>query len=155
MPGKMKSFGWRALRGLMPSILANRHIIPNGGCPVCHNGVEDIKHMIFSCDRARAVWNSIGVWDKLRGLLNIARLRSIVLEEIIYRGEQVHGLEIGLAELILTGGWYLWWERRQLTHGENIQLPSGSGLAIVSLAKNYKLAAKKGAKLRQGWIKPP
>jgi hypothetical protein len=79
---------------------------------VCHNGAEDIKHMIFSCDRARAVWNSIGVGEKLRGLLNIDRSGSIVLEEIIYRGEQIHGREIGLAGLILTGGRYLWWERR-------------------------------------------
>jgi hypothetical protein len=99
--------------------------------------------MIFSCDRARAVWTSIGVWENLRYLLDTDRSGSIVLEEIIYRGEQVHGLGIGLAELILTGGWYLWWERRQLTHGENIQPPSRSGLAIVSLAKNYKMAARK------------
>ena len=33
VPGEIKFFGWRALRGLMPciSILANRHIIPGGG----------------------------------------------------------------------------------------------------------------------------
>lgn len=56
MPGKIKNFGWRALRGVMPckAILANRHVIPEGGCPVCHNGAEDIKHLIFTCDRARA-----------------------------------------------------------------------------------------------------
>jgi hypothetical protein len=61
---------------------------------------------------------------------------------------------VGLAELILTGGWYLWWERRQLTHGESVQPPSRSDLAIVSLTKNYQMAGKKGAKLRKGWRKP-
>ena len=57
VPGKIKIFGWRALQGFMPcnAILANRHIIPDGGCPVCHNGAEDINHLMFTCDRARAV----------------------------------------------------------------------------------------------------
>ena len=114
---------------------------------MCHNGAEDIKHMIFSCDRARALWSSIGVCEKIIYLLDTDWPGSIVLEEVIHRGERVHGLELGLAELILTGGRYLWWERRQLTHSKNIQLPSKSGLAIVSLAKNYKMAAKQGAKL--------
>jgi hypothetical protein len=76
------------------------------------------------------------------------------LEEVIHRGEQVQGLELGLAELILTRGWFLWWERRQLTHGQTVQPPSRSGLSIVSLTKNYKMAGKKGAKLRKGWRKP-
>ena len=69
VPGKIKNFGWRALRGLMPckAILANRHVIPEGGCPVCHNGAEDIKHLIFTCDQARAVWRAIGVWEKKSG----------------------------------------------------------------------------------------
>lgn len=93
---------------------------------MCRNGAEDIKHMIFSCGWAIAVWRSIGVWEKLRYLLDTDRSGSIVLEEIINRGEQVYGLEIGLAELILTGGWYLWWERRQVMHGENIQPTSRS-----------------------------
>ncbi|PVH34268.1 hypothetical protein PAHAL_8G182700 [Panicum hallii] len=62
VPGKIKIFGWRALRGVMPckAILANRHVIPERGCRVCHNGAEDIKHLIFTCDQARAVWRSIG-----------------------------------------------------------------------------------------------
>jgi hypothetical protein len=52
VPGKIKIFGWRTLRGFLPckSILANRHVIPDGGCPICHNGAEDIKHLVFTCD---------------------------------------------------------------------------------------------------------
>jgi hypothetical protein len=40
-------------------------------------------------------------------------------------------------------------------HGENIQRPSRSGVSIASLVKNYKLAAKQGTKICQGWRKPP
>jgi ribonuclease HI len=36
-----------------------------------------------------------------------------------------------------------------------VQQTSRSGLAIVSLAKNYKLAAKQSPKLREGGKKPP
>ena len=64
-------------------------------------------------------------------------------------------LGVGLAELILTGGWYLWWERRQFTHGESIKRPAKSGLSIATLTKNYKMTGKKGVKIRQGWRKPP
>ena len=74
-------------------------------------------------------------------LLAIDRLGSIVLEEVIRGGEQVQRLDVGLAELILTGGWFLWWERRQIVHGESVQRPARSGLSIVSLTKNYKQAA--------------
>ena len=72
----------------------------------------------------------------------------IVLQEVTRRGEQVQGLGVGLAELILIGGWFLWWERRQLVHGENLQRPLRSGLSIATLTKNYKLAAKKRTELR-------
>jgi hypothetical protein len=71
---------------------------------VCHNGAEDIKHIIFTCDRAKAVWNSIGIWQKIRDLLDTDRSGSVILDEVIRRGEQVHGIDVvGFAELILTG----------------------------------------------------
>ena len=82
------------------------------------------------------------------------RSGSVVIENFIFRGEQIHGLNVGLAELILTGGWYLWWERRKLTRGEEVQAAPKADLAIASLTKNYMLAMKKGVKLREGWKKP-
>jgi hypothetical protein len=94
------------------------------------------------------------MWEKICELVETDRSGSIVPEEEIRRGDHIPSLDIGFAELILIAGWYLWWERRQFTHGEHIQHISRSGLAIVSLAKNYKLASKSGAKLRQGWRKP-
>ena len=142
VPGKIKIFGWRALCGLLPcrAILANRHIVPNGGCPICPNGAEDVKHVIFTCDRAKAVWSSMGLGLKISDLLATDQSGSIVLEEVIRGGEQVQGLEVGLAELVLTGGWFLWWERRQIVHGEPVQHAARSGLSIASLTKNYKMA---------------
>lgn len=65
-------------------------------------------------------------------------------------------LEVGLAELVLTTGWYFWWGRRQHTHGESVQRPSRSAMSMIAaLAKNYKEAMKKSSHIRQGWKKPP
>jgi hypothetical protein len=49
---KIKNFGWRAHKDLLScrAILANKQIRSQGGCQVCQNGAEDIKHLIFSCD---------------------------------------------------------------------------------------------------------
>jgi hypothetical protein len=66
LPGKIKIFGWRALHGFIPcmSVLANRHISNIGRCLVCKNGAKDIKHVIFTFDRAKAMWSPLGVWEK-------------------------------------------------------------------------------------------
>ena len=97
VPAKIKIFGWRALHGLIPcrAILANRHISNVSGCPVCQNGAEDIRHIIFTCNRARAVWRSVGVWEKIEQLLLTDRSGSIILEECIRRVEQVQALGVG------------------------------------------------------------
>jgi hypothetical protein len=59
------------------AILANRHIGESGGCPVCPNGAEDIKHIMFTCDRAKEVWKELGCWEKLcsASLLLITRVQ--------------------------------------------------------------------------------
>ena len=84
-------------------------------------GCEDIKHIMFTCERVKEIWQAIGVWSKLERLLQTDRSGSVILGEIIKLREQSQILDnVGLAELILTGGWYNCWERRQATHGETI-----------------------------------
>jgi hypothetical protein len=51
--------------------------------------------------------------------------------------------DIGFPEIILMGAWYIWWERRQSTHGENIQKPHRRATSIGVLATNYWRAKKK------------
>jgi hypothetical protein len=61
--GKINIFGWRALRGLYHAMSSWQIAVSRdrGGCPVCNNGVEDVKHMLFTCDRAREVWKKFGI----------------------------------------------------------------------------------------------
>jgi hypothetical protein len=102
VPRKIKISGWRALKGLIPCrvVLANRHVGGTGGCPICNRGAEDIKHK-----RAKEVWKELGIWEKIEHLLTTDRSGFVILEGVIRRGEQVHGLEVGLTELRLIGGW--------------------------------------------------
>ena len=67
-------------------VLANQHISNIGGCPVCKNGAEDIKHVIFTCDRAKAVWSFLGVWEKILEVSGTDRSGSVIIEEVLRRG---------------------------------------------------------------------
>jgi hypothetical protein len=51
--------------------------------------------------------------------------------------------DIGLPKLILTSAWYIWWERRKFTHGEDLQTVHRSAMAIGVLATNYWRSRKK------------
>ena len=64
IPSMVKIFAWRALDGCIPChvILANKHITNAVNCPMCQTEAEDIKHALFSCNRAKEVWTSLGVW---------------------------------------------------------------------------------------------
>jgi ribonuclease HI len=146
IPSKIKIFGWRAMHGLIPcfGILANRHIIPNGGCPVCLVGCEDIMHTLFTCARAKLIWEKLGVQDIIDQATNIDRAGAVALEHIICTQGAWDPLGgVGLPELVLTGAWYIWWERRQLVHGEEVQTPQRSAMSIGALATNYWRARKK------------
>ncbi|PNT70332.1 hypothetical protein BRADI_2g10133v3 [Brachypodium distachyon] len=142
VPAKIKIYGWRALHGLVPclGILANRHISTVSGCPVCAAGCEDIMHVLFTCQRAQQVWEA----------------GAIALEHIICNTDVWDPLGgIGMPELVLTGAWYIWWERRQLVHDEAIQSPHRSAMANGALTANYWRASKKKAKVKNiGWTKP-
>jgi len=116
---------------------------------------EDIRHILFSCSHAREVWSALDVWPHIEKLLIIDRLGSVLIQEIIRRGGEDTELKIGWADqLILTGCWYIWWQRRQLVHGEDIQNPSRSAMSIVAITANYFTAAKKVTVINQGWRKP-
>jgi len=126
IPSKIKIFGRRVLHGDLPckGILANRHIENSSSCPACHDDCEDIKHFLFTCSRAKEIWQSLGVWRKLERVLESDRSGSVLVADLIKISRPLEKLNsFGLAELILTGGWYIWWERRKFVHGEPIQRP--------------------------------
>ncbi|GJN37276.1 hypothetical protein PR202_gb26210 [Eleusine coracana subsp. coracana] len=111
VPSKIKMFGWRFLNGFIPcrGILANKHIPGSSSCPVCLRGCEDLKHLLFTCSRVREVWTPLGVWERIQRLMNIDRSGAVLMEEVIRLGGTIPNLnDVGIAELILTGGWYIY-----------------------------------------------
>jgi ribonuclease HI len=161
VPAKIKIFGWRVLHGLLPckGVLANRHIDNSSSCPACHSNCEDIKHVLFGCSQAKEIWRILGIEDKINTALAIHHSGSVVVAEMITRPKQIDELNhIGFAELILTGSWYIWWQRRQYVHGEPVQNPTRAALSIATLTTNFQRSMKKvknNTKKEQGWKRPP
>lgn len=79
---------------------------------------------------------------------------SVLIQEIFRLGGKDTKLKLGLVELILTGCWYIWWQRRQLVHREEIQTPSRSAMSIAAITTNYFVASCNGAVINQEWKKP-
>ena len=72
VPAKVKIFAWKALHGTVPglAVLAGRHIKTSAQCPICKQGPEDIKHLMFTCVRARQVWKSLGVLKEINAVFS-------------------------------------------------------------------------------------
>jgi hypothetical protein len=99
--------------------------------------------MLFTCARAEEIWRCLGITNQLNEVLNLDRSGSIVVHDIIMRGGRLPSLDdVGFAELVLPAGWYIWWERRQKVHDENVQTPFRSSMSIVVLTRNYMVASK-------------
>jgi hypothetical protein len=108
--------------------------------------------MLFTCARAEEIWRNLGITNQLNEVLNLDRSGSVVVQDIIMRGGRLQDLDnIGFAELVLTAGWYIWWERMQIVHGENVQSPFGSSISIVVMTRNYMISSKQPqAKKKEG-----
>ena len=103
------------------------------------------------CKRAREIWQTIGVWQEIENEVAVNQSGSIVVAELINRSRPLNFLNhLGLAELILTGCWFIWWERRKLVHGEVIQFQVRAALSIATYITNYQRALKKNAKHAEG-----
>ena len=114
-PSKIKNFAWKALHGCLPCfvILANKHIPIDGvNCPRCLTEAEDIKHVPFTCSRAKDVWLALGVWEEIERMLMVDRSGSIVIEETIRTGGlSMEFNNMAWSELVITCCWYIWWQR--------------------------------------------
>jgi ribonuclease HI len=157
VPSKIQIFVWRALHGIIPgmSILANKHIPVSGECPVCHQGAEDILHLIFTCNRAKEVWRALGLRHVVEPAI-IDRSGSVVLEGIICGDIQLPSPidSVGIKELIATAAWYIWWQRREIKKGEAVATPGRTAFAIAGLAQNYYGAETAKEPRVLSWTRP-
>lgn len=119
-------------------ILSNRHIKVSQ-CRICKSGAEDIRHLVFTCTRAREVWKYLGLEEIIDRALCTDRSGSVVLEEILRsstRRSLVLG-QLGLQETVTVGAWNIWWERRQAVKGETVKNAPSSAFAIQAITANH------------------
>lgn len=127
-PPKVHIFIWRALHGIVPCYcnLVNIHIKTPMTCLVCKVDPEDLKHMLFICCGAREVWEELGLGANVAAIAEQHRSGSLILDEIICSnlpgGVSLQGENA--VELAMVTCWYIWWERRQVSHDKEIGTPA-------------------------------
>jgi hypothetical protein len=66
---------------------------------------EDIKHLLFTCTRAKEIWDCLDLSNILDIVTGVDRSGSVVVEEIITIGGRVPSLDnIGFVEIVLIAG---------------------------------------------------
>lgn len=107
----IKIYMWRALRWDIPrmGVLSHRHIKFSPQWSICRDGAEDIKHLLFTCGRARKVWKALGVMDHIEKALMVDRSGSVVLEELLRWPAHKSSIlgHLGLHETMAVGAWYI------------------------------------------------
>lgn len=156
---KVQLFCWRALHGIIPlkSILANRHVGTDGTCPICKQGPEDIKHLMFTCGRAMDLWNALGISQVVMDVLHIDRSGSVIFYQFLLQtNKPIQCMPtVSVHEIIAIGGWYLWWLRRQTTHNESVPPMSKWPLSILGIAAHAARACRGNQVNSQiRWTKP-
>jgi hypothetical protein len=113
VPNKIRIFMWRSLHGVVPgrSILADKHIKVHPECPVCRRGAEDMRHLLFTCDRATEVWRSMGLSDYIKQAAIGEWSGSTILEDLLCRQASKSPIlgNLLIKETIAVACWYLWW----------------------------------------------
>jgi ribonuclease HI len=142
VPPKVKFFCWRALHGIIPlkCILANRHIGTSAECPICHQGPEDIMHLLFTCPATQVIWQELGIFYIIQEASVVDLAGSAALEYILRDSDHPFpGItDIGLKEAIVVSCWYIWWMRRQRVHGEQVPPPYKCKMSILGIALNAR-----------------
>ena len=118
---------------------------------------EDMRHLMFTCERAKEVWKKLGLHEIIGEVIQIDRSGSVILEELLTqpaRHSPVLG-RLGFRESLVVGAWYIWWQRREFVKGKNVQNPSSTAFAIQAITSNFSRAADQKKPDKVMWVKPP
>jgi hypothetical protein len=146
IPSKVKIFILRALHGIPPlkCIPANRHIGTSGGCPICNQGPEDIRHLLFQCQPTTELLSSLGLQTVVHEASIVDMAGSGMLEHILHWQDNTlpRFANIGLKETISVACWYIWWLRRRKTNNEQIPPIYKCKFSILSITFNVARATR-------------
>jgi hypothetical protein len=132
-------------------------MLTSSQCTLCQLDCESSKHAYFCCPKVAEIWNKLEMGDLISHVCAVENNGGAVLEALL-RDKQASApltSELLRNDLLAVAVWYIWWERRQVTHGETIQSPQRTAQAILTLSLNYSRARKMKSGIdRHGWVKP-
>src|SRR3989337_1697310 len=84
------NFYMATLHGTLPCrvTLANRHMKVSPLCPFCASGLEDTKHLLFQCQKAKEVWRRLGLDEIIAQACEVDRAREEVLGFLLHMPDQ-------------------------------------------------------------------
>ena len=86
----------------MKAIFVNHHIGTNPLCPIRHNYLDDISHLLFECSSAQHLWKELKLEERIMASFAVDRSGSEMMEELLESSSnQYRGLQnVGVAEVI-------------------------------------------------------
>lgn len=144
------------LHGIVPCYctLSDRHMNTPVICPVCRTDPEDLRHMLFFCDRAKSVWKELGLSETIEAAATDERSGSVILERLLCA--EISGGNIPIAngiEMIMVAGWYLWWDRRKISHKETCGSAARSAMSIRGIVANTLTTKLKVLTRSMRWVR--
>jgi ribonuclease HI len=117
---------------------------------------EDVRHMLFTCPDAVHIWKGLGIDTVIQDAMVPGRSGSEILGFLLNAShEVVPGFEsIQLREMIAVSAWYIWWNRRRKSHGENVPPVQNCVNSIRAITANSAKAKALVNVAGQKWLKP-
>nr|GEX45471.1 RNA-directed DNA polymerase, eukaryota [Tanacetum cinerariifolium] len=126
IPIKVNVFTWRARRDRLPTKtnLCRRGVLLDSSlCPICNVELEDIQHVLFQCDVARAVFRRICRWWDL----DWQEIRSFLEWDAWFLAIQLPSCLKAVLEGVFCAAWWRIWSLRNMLIFDPSP-PSRSGL---------------------------
>lgn len=78
-------------------------------------------HLAFGAHR-RQLWNGLGLTPIMEAASVVDGFGPVLIEELLQSPkQQLQGFQkIDVHEVVIITCWYLWWMRRQVTHGGSV-----------------------------------
>ncbi|KAM6547612.1 hypothetical protein CsatB_019288 [Cannabis sativa] len=127
IPPKVRIFVWKVFHSTLPvaAELYRRHIATSPYCTICNAADESITHALFSCPRAKTVW------DLSPLNIDFTTLRQSASADILLHLSTV--LTTSEFEQFLVLCWCNWHERNAIYHGNTVRSPQ----AVAAYAPTY------------------
>lgn len=115
-------------------------------------GSEDTKHVLFLCQKAKEVWEKLGMNEVIKRACAIDRAGETVLEFLLLMPDQdlsILGVR-NVHEMIAITAWHLWWDRRKLVHEEKFQDAYHTSMGVRAITANFVKAYSPNATSKRG-----